>query len=74
MCVVGPVLAHAAPLRLVWVCKSDKADSNLLQRAALFGLCNLKVGNMSGLLTPHIPSHNIWSQAESDSYETNFIC
>lgn len=71
---MGPALAHTAPLELVWVCESDRADSNSLQRAALFGLRNLKVGNTSGLLTPHIPSLNIWSQVESDSRDRNLSC
>ena len=74
MHILPPVLAHATLLKLVWLCKSDKVDTNSdsLERAALLWVMQFESGKHEWIINPSYSiSYNIWSQAESDSCEIN---
>lgn len=56
-----PVLVHATLLKLVWLCKSEKVDtnSNSLERAALMWVMQFESGKHEWIINPHILSLTI---------------
>lgn len=74
MHILLPVLAHATLLKLVWLCKCDKVDtsSNSLEGAGSLRVMQFESRKHEWIINPpYSISHNIWSQVESDSCETN---